>query len=184
MYLRDLKAMHTEETQGNPRASREVWALRKLTTHSFDSTQDPQDLEAQVRALGRIAGLDYDQISDYINRIWFTTPANTASRGAGSSVHVRSSEFSSPQRSDEASGLRGDRAAGPGYTTPGGGSSRSPSREHPPPATPPPKERRKGPSHEGSPSSPAQPDANALLQMEMVKTLKDCLLYTSDAADE
>ena len=37
MYLRDLKAMHTEETQGNPRASREVWALRKLTTHSFDS---------------------------------------------------------------------------------------------------------------------------------------------------
>ena len=102
-YMRDLKEAHREANRTNPVAM-DLWALKLLAASSFEDVEDLQDLEARVRALGMIAGLSYDQIANYVTRIWYTTPTGSAARAASSSVCVKSSDFSTPMRSEARSG--------------------------------------------------------------------------------
>ena len=80
-----------------------VWAHEHLFNLDFSAIADPEELEAQVRALSLIAEASYEAATRWIVKIWATSPANTGTRVSGSAQQsvpkssVRSSShFHSP----------------------------------------------------------------------------------------
>ena len=97
-YLRDLAAawQGDAEVTGSTEAIT-TWAMRQLLSQGFEEVADFATLEAQVRALCRLAGLTYVEATAQLNRIWYSTPAGSAARRSQSSGRVRSSHFSTPK---------------------------------------------------------------------------------------
>merc|ERR1712051_687666 len=67
-----------------PREGAREWAHSHLFNLDFSGVADPEELEAQVRALSLIADASYDAATRWIIKTWATSPANTGSKGSGS----------------------------------------------------------------------------------------------------
>ena len=82
---RTLEAEHEAHaaTTGSREGAR-VWAHDHLFNLDFSGIADPEELEAQVRALSLIADASYEAATRWIMKIWATSPANTGSKGSAS----------------------------------------------------------------------------------------------------
>ena len=81
-YLRDYVKVFVEARAGAPYtpADLSVWATRQLATTDFYQIGSFSILESQLRALGRLAGLTYDEVSGYITRVWTSGPSQSQPR--------------------------------------------------------------------------------------------------------
>ena len=61
-----------------------MWAHEHLLDLDFSGIADPEELEAQVRALSLLAEASYEAATRYVLKLWATSPANTASKATGS----------------------------------------------------------------------------------------------------
>ena len=106
-YEFEYKSMYHAEAEGARKEGKvpetmAFWALKRLSSSSFQDVDELPELEARVRALGKMAGLSYDEIVGITSRAWRSTPRGSATRGGESSGQVRSSQFSTPQQTETA----------------------------------------------------------------------------------
>ena len=119
-YMRDLADRWQEDAgiTGSTEAI-SVWAMRQLLSQKFEDVVEFTALEAQVRALSRLAGLAYAEATEQLNRIWYSTPAGSAARRSQGSGRIRSSHFSTPKRTTPDRAGRGG-GAGAASASPAG----------------------------------------------------------------
>ena len=119
-YLRDLVGVWQRDaaTTGDIEGVA-AWAARLLSVEDFSQTRTQFELESQVRALCQLSGLDYDQASRQVERIWLTSPAGSAARRESSRSSyptqdqciLRTSRFSTPVVGSQAASGRTPRGA-------------------------------------------------------------------------
>jgi hypothetical protein len=144
-YMRDLAVRWQEDAEltGSTEGIA-PWGMRQLLSQDFGEVAEFATLEAQVRALSRLAGLTYEEATAQLNRIWYSTPAGSAARRSQGSGRVRSSHFSTPKRTT------------PGRSGEDGGADADAARPAGTPAT-----RVKREAGESGPSRAAHPAAGA-----------------------
>jgi hypothetical protein len=176
-YMRDLAAAWQADAEdtGSTEAIT-MWAARQLLSQGFEDVAEFATLEAQVRALGRLAGLTYAEATAQLGRIWCSTPAGSAAKRSQGSGRVRSSHFSTPKRTTpDRAGEDGGLGAGPAQPT--GTPTPQVKREADGSASPRAGRPAFGAAGErvfvarggGAPASPLKEDR----ELEMVKTLKE-----------
>ena len=81
----DLRARWQAESERlGSRIPIQEWALRQFALEEFEGGRDELDLEVQIRSLGRLAGLSYEEQRRKLVDAWRRTPVTSASRSAAS----------------------------------------------------------------------------------------------------